>query len=606
MNSHLDKQPYRWRKIQVLFALLPLLFLAACNNQGAADEETAVETPTPLPTISSRGSGGTLRLLYWEAPSILNPHLSAGLKDWEASRITYEPLASFDKDGNLVPFLAAAIPSLENGDVAEDGLSVTWRLQPGVRWSDGEPFTAGDVLFTYQYVTNPDVASSSAGSYDTVESVEVVDDTTVTVHFREPNPAWFIPFVGIQGMILPRHIFEEYNGPDAADAPANMLPVGTGPYYVVSFKPQEVLLLGTELIETNKIVYEPNPYFRDPDKPYFSKVELRGGGTVSEAARSVLRDGIVDYAYALQVPAETLAELEAAGVGRVLANYGSTVEMIELNRTDPNQETAEGERSSLQFPHPFFSDLNVRRAIAMALDRERIAELYGLTGQPASNIVVAPTNYVSPNTSLNFDPEAAAALLEAAGWLDSNGDGIREKDGRRFTILLQAPFNPLREQIMAIVKENLAAIGIEVELKLVDAGIFFGDDVTNTSNGLLAYADMQEFDILNLSPDPNLFLQWWTSDQVPQLENGWAGFNSPRWQSVDYDALYQQANTEMNPDLRRDIIIRMNDLLVNDVVMIPLVHQAQISGISLTLEGVELTPWDTDTWRIMDWRRAEP
>lgn len=603
MNFYQGFRPHHWR----LFCALLLLFvLVACNNQGVVEEAGGVETPTPIATASPRGSGGTLRLLYWEAPSILNPHLSAGLKDWEASRITYEPLASFDKDGNLVPFLAAEIPSLENGDVAQDGLSVTWRLQPGLRWSDGEPFTADDVLFTYQYITNPDVASSSASSYDTVESVEVINDTTITVHFREPNPAWSLPFVGIQGMILPRHIFEAYNGPNAADAPGNMLPVGTGPYYVVSFKPQEVLLLGTELIETNKIVYEPNPYFRDPDKPYFSKIELRGGGTVSEAARSVLRDGIVDYAYALQVPAETLAQLEATGVGRVLANYGSTIEVIELNRTDPNQETARGERSSLEFPHPIFSDIRVRQALALAIDRERIAALYGLTGQPATNIVVAPTNFVSPNTSFSYDPEGAAALLEEAGWQDTDGDGVREKDGRRFTLLLQAPFNPLREQIMAIVKENLAAIGIALELKLVDAGIFFGEDVTNPSNGLRAHADMQEFDILNLSPDPTLFLQWWTSDQIPQLANGWAGFNSPRWQSPNFDLLYQQANTEMDPDLRRDIIIRMNDLLVEDIVMIPLVHQAQISGISLTLEGVELTPWDTDTWRIMDWRRAGP
>jgi peptide/nickel transport system substrate-binding protein len=605
MSSPLDLTRH-WRKLHALSALLLLLALFACNNQGTADEEIAIETPTPVPTTSPRGSGGTLRMLYWEAPSILNPHLSAGLKDWEASRITYEPLASFDKDGNLVPFLAAEIPSTENGGVAEDGRSVTWHLQSDIRWSDGQPFTADDVLFTYQYITNPDVASSSVGSYDTVESVQVVDDHTVTVHFRDSNPAWFLPFVGIQGMILPRHIFEEYNGPNADDAPGNMLPIGTGPYYVVSFKPQEVLLLGTELIETNKIIYQPNPYFRDPDKPYFSKIELRGGGTVSEAARSVLRDGIVDYAYFLQIPAEDLAELETDGVGRALANYGSTIEVIELNRTDPNQETAEGERSSLEFPHPFLSDLQVRQAMAMAIDRERIAALYGLTGQPATNIVVAPTNFVSPNTTFTYDPEAAAAMLEAAGWQDSDGDGIREKDGRRFTLLLQAPFNPIREQIMAIVKENLAAIGIDVELKLVDAGIFFGEDVTNPSNGLRANADMQEFDMLSPSPDPTLFLQWWTSDQIPQMDNGWAGFNSPRWQSPDFDSLYQQANTEMNPDLRRDIIIRMNDLLVEDVVMIPLVHQAQVSGISLTLEGVELTPWDTDTWRIMDWRRTEP
>ncbi len=188
-------------------ALLGLLALHAAGAQGAR--------------------GDTLRLFYWQAPTIVNPHLSPGTKDLSASRIVYEPLASFDARGALVPFLAAEIPSLENGGVAADGKSVTWRLKQGVKWADGTPFTADDVLFTYRYIINPEVGATSASSYDQVKSVQVIDDHTVRVEFHDVNPAWAQPFVGVKGMIIPEHIFAPFNGSNAADAPANVIAVGT-------------------------------------------------------------------------------------------------------------------------------------------------------------------------------------------------------------------------------------------------------------------------------------------------------------------------------------------------------------------------------------------
>jgi len=206
----------------LLIVLSLLLIIAnACGGAPAARPEPTVESTVP-PTLttqatattaplaaatSERGAGDTLRLIYFQAPTILNPHLSAGTKDLSASRIVYEPLASFDKDGSLVPFLAAEIPSLENGGLAADGKSVTWKLKQGVKWADGEPFTAADVLFTYEYVSNPKVKSTSAASYTGIESIKVIDDYTVKINFKEVNPAWALPFTGVQGMIIPRHKF---------------------------------------------------------------------------------------------------------------------------------------------------------------------------------------------------------------------------------------------------------------------------------------------------------------------------------------------------------------------------------------------------------------
>jgi peptide/nickel transport system substrate-binding protein len=590
----------------VIPLLIGTLLLVACAGQVTQPQVTSTPQATPTEKPSGRGIGDTLRLLYWEAPTILNPHLTTSIKDADACRVTYEPLASFDKDGNLIPFLAAEIPSLENGDLDPGGEWVIWKLKQDVRWSDGEPFTADDVLFTYDYIMNPDVEAATTYAYDAVESVEVVDDYTVRVNFKGPNPAWTLPFIGYEGMILPCHVFEPYNNADAREAPANILPVGTGPYYVLppGIKPQEVLFLGTQLMETNKIVFEPNPYFREEDKPYFSRVELRGGGTVNEAARLVLQEGLVDFAYNLALPAEALEALEAAGAGEAVANFGATVEMFELNRTDPNKETADGERASVQFPHPFFADKTVRQAFSYAVDREAIAALYGPAGRPESNILVAPDLYASPNTSYEFNLEKAADLLDQAGWVDSDGDSVRDKDGVKMRVLYQTSENEIRQETQRIVKEALESIGVEVELKFVDAATYLGGDPDNPNTVEHFYADIQTYDISSISPDPGGYMQFWTCAQIPQKENDWlAGLNTTRSCNPDYDALYEESTRELDPEKRQPMFIQMNDMLIEDVVMVPLVRIARISGVNSNIEGVDMTPWDSALWNIKDWRR---
>ncbi len=586
--------------------LILTLLLAACAGQEAAPAGiTAAPTPIPTTPLTGRGAGGTLRLLYWEAPTILNPHLTTGIKDWEASRVTYEPLASFDKKAQLVPVLAAEIPSLENGDLAQDYTSVIWKLKPDVKWSDGQPFTAADVRFTYEFITNPEVGSTSAINYQAVAGVEVVDDYTVKVNFKTPNPAWTLPFVGVYGMILPEHIFKDYNNANVRQAPANSQPVGTGPYRVLSpgIKPQEVLFLGTQLIQTNKITFEPNPYFREPDKPYFSRVELRGGGTVNEAARQVLQDGLVDFSYNLSLPPEDLNRLEAAGAGVVVANFGSTVEMFELNRSDPNRETPDGERSNKDFPHPFLSDLKVRQAFAYAIDREAIVKLYGKAGQLTSNILVAPEQYASPNTSAEFNLDKARQLLDEAGWTDSDGDGIRDKNGRPMKVVYRTSENAIRQATQNIIKAGLEAIGVDVELSIIDAATYLGGDPNSPLTVEHFYADVQEYDISSSAPDPLLYTGYWTCAQIPQKANNWlAGLNTTRQCNPEYDALQQQAAQELDPEKRKQLFIQMNDLLINDVVMVPLARVARLSGVSRNIEGVDLTPWDSALWNIKDWR----
>ncbi len=602
------RKKHRLSKTGVLGLLGALAWLlVACAGPASRVAPRPASTPTVEPARpTGRGAGDTLRILFWQAPKILNPHLTTGSADWAAARVTYEPLASYDADGNLAPFLAAEIPSIENGGVAPDGKSVTWKLKQDVRWSDGEPFTAADVRFTYDFIKNPDTGATTSGTYSTVDSVDVIDDYTVRVNFNQVTPAWSLPFVGVQGLILPKHIFEPYNGPNAAQAPANLLPVGTGPYQVVKFKPEEVLFLGNNLIETNKIVYEPNPFFRESDKPYFSRVELKGGGTVNEAARSVLLVGDVDYANNLQIDAASQQKLEAGGKGKILAPFGAFVERILLNRTDPDKATAEGERSSVQFPNPFFSDPKVRQAFATAVDRDAIAKLYGPTGTPTSNVLVSPAKFQSPATSYEFNLDKAAELLDEAGWVRPGGNGIRTKDGVKLSVLFQTSANPVRQQTQTIVKHALEAIGVDVQLTFFDSSVFFDTDPNNVNNRHHFYADMEMYATGNRSPDPGAYMQSWTCAEIAQKSNNWTGLNKERWCNPAYDALYTQSTQETDPEKRRQLFIQMNDMLVNDQVVIPLVRQADISGVSNTLEGVTLSPWDADLWNIKDWRRAQP
>ncbi len=567
------------RFLSIFCISLSVTFLfTACNTQR--------QSPTGQPTNT------TLRLLYWQAPTILNPHLSTGFKDAEASRITLEPLASYDKNGQLVPFLAAEIPTRENGGVAGDGKSVTWQLKQGIKWSDGTPFTAADVVFTHQFISNPEVGAVSAGTYEVVDNVETIDDYTIRINFKEVYPAWSLIFVGTEGMILPRHIYEAYNGPNAREAPANLKPVGTGPYRVVEFRPGDT------------VIYEPNPEFRQAEKLGFQRIELKGGGDATSAARAVLQTGDADYAYNLQVEAPVLQQLEAAGRGKVVTSFGALMERILINFTDPNRATTDGERSSLEFPHPFLADKKVRQAFALAIDRDTIAkQLYGVTGRATANFLVAPEQYVSPNTSYEFNLDKAAALLDEAGWQDTNGNGIRDKDGIEMQILFQTSVNTLRQKTQAIIKQSLQSLGVGVELKSIDPSVYFSSDPSNNDTVEHFYADLQMYTTGNTSPDPGAYMQFFTCNQIPQKANNWSGDNNSRYCNPAYDFLWQQSSILLDPEERQKVFIQMNDLLVEEVVGIPLVHRAEVVAFSNSISGYELTPWDLRTWDIMNWQR---
>ena len=260
------------------------------------------------PTVA--GGGGPLKLLFWQGPTVLNAHFSTGTKDVEGARIFYEPLAAWDDDGNLVPVLATAIPSAGNGMLAADGRSVTWKLKPGVKWHDGTPLTADDLVFTWDFIKDPAAACVTVATYKDIE-VAKLDDLTVRVDFAGPTPFWADAFVGRNGLILPKHVYGAYMGAKSREAPANLMPVGTGPYRCVEFRPGDTVR-GERFAGYHK-----------PNRPHFDSIELKGGGDAVSAARAVLQTADYDFGWNIQVEDEVLKRLEDGGKGRIDIVFGN-------------------------------------------------------------------------------------------------------------------------------------------------------------------------------------------------------------------------------------------------------------------------------------------
>jgi peptide/nickel transport system substrate-binding protein len=533
------------------------------------------------------GGGGALRLLWWQAPTLINPHFAIGTKDQEASRIFYEPLAAWDADGNLVPVLAAEIPSKENGGLAADGRSVVWKIKPGVAWHDGKPLTADDLVFTWDYARDPATAAVTIGSYKDCK-VEKIDDLSVRILFDKPTPYWSDAFVGTVGMILPKHLFGAYAGAKSREAPQNLAPVGTGPYRFLEFRPGDI------------VRGERNPTYHLPNRPYFDSIEMKGGGDAVSAARAVLQTGEYDYAWNLLVEDEVLKRLETGGKGRVDVVYGGKLEFLLLNTTDPNVEV-DGERASLKTKHPAFSDPKVCRAMNLLVDRKSIQDyIYGRTGRATANSVNGPERFVSKNTSFAFDPAKANALLDEAGWVKGS-DGVRAKDGKRLKLLFQTSINAPRQKTQAIIKQAAAKAGIEIELKSITGSVFFSSDTANPDTFPHFYADMEMYAFSMTQADPSIWLLQYVSWEAATKENKWQGRNIARWRNADYDATYRAAQAELDPVKRAALLIKANDLAVSENIL-PLIHRAEVSGVSAKLVAPR-SGWDNDLSFLPEWSR---
>jgi len=562
----------------------------APTGSSVAGTTTASTSADPRGAApGKRGGGGTVHLLFWQAPTVLNVHQasSGNGKDQQAARIVTEPLAVTSANALTpdVPVLVKEIPSTQNGELAADGTGVTWKLKDGVKWSDGTPFTAADVKATYDYVSNPTSASADITSYSDIAKVETPDATTVKLTFKQPTALWWLPFTNYTGVVLQKAQLDKCTSPK--ECPANSNPVGTGPYKVKSFTPGD------------NVQFVMNENYRDANAPYYDAIDYKGGGDAGTAAKAVIA-GDADYAWNLQVAPDILKQVTSAGK-QLNITTGNGVERMSVNFTDPNKDV-DGEKSSLKVPHPFQTDPKVREAYSWLIDRDSIAKnLYGEAAVPTCNVLPSvPPQTISRNTKCGFDVAKANQLLDDAGW-KKGPDGIRAKNGVRMHVVISTTVNSVREKEEQVMKQSFQQAGIEMEIKNVDAGVFFGKP-DNPDSFARFEKDLQIFSGSPGYPDSQAYFDSWTTTRIAQKANGWGGANVERFSDPQFDALVTQLKSELNQDKRNALLIQCNDSIVSHDVNIPIVDRAAVSGRRADLINTNPSPWDATTWNIAYWQ----
>ena len=576
-------------------AVTASIALAACTQTPTSGGSPGASA-SAAPGTFTRGQGGELKILYWQAPTILNTHQATGTKDYDAARLIMEPLASWGVDAKPVANgLAKEIPTLENGGVSKDFTTVTWKLIDGLVWSDGSKVTADDVVFTSKYMADADTADPNSDFMEGVKSVVAKDPTTIVVTYDAPTSSYYKFGTGGGNEILQKAQFEKCLGAKASECPENLKPIGTGPYKLTEFKSGDV------------VTYAMNTSFRDKNKPYFKTVQLKGGGDALSAARAVFQTGDVDYGWNLQVEAPVLkALIQGSTKGDYLGKASSNVERVNINFANPDPALGDT-RSEPSTKHPFFSDKNVRLALAMASDRATVGkELYGdgLTGNATCNQLMGNPVWESKATATmsvcKFDPAAANKLLDDNGWVKGS-DGVRAKGGVKLKILFATTVNALRQKTQDILKKNWEAVGFSVELRSIPGGVFFSNGADGANR---FYYDVSMF-TNGTSPDITSYLAGWTTKQIAQKSNNWNQNNYHRYSNPAYDTLVENMRKETDPAKIAQMGIQGNDILVGDVVVIPLVNRFQVaSAKSKTLQGTNLNPWDSEMWNIADWYKT--
>lgn len=553
-------------------------FLAASAAIGAIPfiaEAVAAQTPVATPVAGEtrpsfgtdrqeRGEDGTLRVIIWQAPTGASPHSALSDKDYLAAAPVIEPLLHYAADGTLVANLVTDVPSVEARTLAEDASWCDLTLLEGLLWSDGTPVTTADLIFTWQWVTTESNAATSASEWSSIASIEAVDDRTARVEFKEPKATWFEPFAGnYNGNLYPAHVFD--NDPANKNEAFVTAPIGTGPFVIETF------------VANDSASYIANPNYREPNKPGFARLELKGGGDPTAAARAVLQTAEMDYAWNIQVEPTVLTQMIGDGSnGDVYSAGGTTVEGLHFNFSDPYTEV-DGQLSQKDTPHPIFSDLAVRQALNLAVPRQLIAdELYAEGEEPTANVLAGLDLFDSPNTSWSFDLDAAAKILDDAGWV-LDGE-VRAKDGVELTFSVMTSVSSVRQKTQAILKQTFGEIGIDIAIDSVDAAIFFDSTAGNTQNFYHMFWDMDLWTNGPYSPIPVSWMNRWYAgpdgENIAQAENDWQRDNTQRYQNPEYDALYEELLAETDMDAAIEKLIALNDLLIADVALIPIVNRS--------------------------------
>jgi peptide/nickel transport system substrate-binding protein len=527
--------------------LAPLI--AACAPAPVAAPGAPAE-PAPAAETTGPRTGGELVIGSIQEPDSLNPWLTGLTVGLEVEALIYESLTRVDPAGNHVPMLAAEAPTRENGGVSEDLFTYTYRLRDDVTWHDGTPFTAADVVFTYEAIANPEVNARSRIGFELIESVEAVDDHTVTFRLNQPS-AVFLETWGYRG-ILPAHIFEneDMNTSEYNRAPT----VGTGPYKFV------------EWVSGDRIVVERNEdYYREGG--YIDRIEYRIVPS-SDTLLTMLETGEIDMRFA--IIAEQVPIVQGLGDYTLHATPAHAYFHFTINNADP-----------------ILGDRRVRQALTHGLNKQLITEtvLFDLV-QPHGSPVAQPSwVYVDHNDRYPFDPDQARALLEEAGWQEGS-DGIRSRDGERLVLdLLNIAGDSERLQIVQLAQAMWREIGAEVNISQVDAATFVA--AMTEQNYQFAYG------FWGFSVDPSGYNERWLSTSPGH----WLNYDNP-----EVDRLLLDALAIPDRDERRALYEQFQEIVVEDATNIWVYNRVFFDAVKQRVQGfVPNTSNSTNMWNAHEW-----
>ena len=524
-----------------LFASFLMLLIIGCGG-----------TSGPPPP-----SNDLLIIAYDREPDVLNRFSTHILEDIHSCVI--EGLITTDENMNVVPLLAQEIPTLDNGGVVlrdDGGMDVIWRIRPGITWHDGTPFTSYDVQFTVEAINDPNYNPESTDGFDRISSVDTPDSLTVVVHYKEIYAPYTIQF--FRGA-LPKHVLEGRDIDRAADYNRN--PLGTGPYHVVEWRTGEYILL--ERVAD---------YWQGDSLPKIRQLMFKFV-TNTNTRINQLRSGEVHLAAV--VPWDKVREVEPLEHVRLNTIVGNSYELINLNQ----REFAP------------FTDLRVRQALFHAIDRELITEtiLDGLA--PIAHGPVQPPSWAFTDSvrHYEYDLDIARSLLDEAGWRDTDGDGIRDRDGVpfEFTLITQAGF-AIRENVSQTIQSQLRDVGVDMKVQFIDG------------TAISSYWFEGRFDAM---------LHWWHMPADPEITLFFAGDRTPpAGRNINYFAddgltelLYRSDRTVNQAD-RRKLLVEAQQRIAELVPEIPLFNVTKIDAVPVNLANFKGNPTNTGIfWNVHEW-----
>ena len=521
-----------------------------------------------------------LTIGIYQEPETLNTYIGVQTVITFVHKPFAEYLIDVNDKGEYFPVLVKEVPSVENGGVSPDGLTITYKLKEGIKWSDGEPFTSADVKFTWEAIMNEKNMVKSRSGYEVMESVETPDDYTAIVKYKE----YYAPYLTRFAPVLPKHILGDL--PDINDAPYNRMPVGTGPFMV------------TEWVSGDHITMEKNPHYRDAenvklDKVFFKIIPSR------EVGIAQIKAGDVDVVWDLietQIP-----EMEANPEIDLCLSNSLTSERLILNLSTPEPPN----NGNPDYPHPILADLRVRQAIQYAIDKQLIVDklLYGKAKVTSTEIGEgwAANPDLPPS---EYDPEKAAQLLDEAGW-KVGADGIREKDGVRMRLKITTTTgNKLREQVEQVLVSMLKKVGIEMYIENVPSSVLFGSWAND--------ADRKKgrYDIMMYTTGPGIdpqqqFEGYFHSRNIPTEENGGSGYNYTRHRDAELDALLELAGSAPSMEERAEAYRKAQARVAEILPHIYLFRRLSIEAFRTHVKGWIPNGYGiidaVSTWNIGDW-----